>query len=138
MGKTLFCHWALLRKVKLHLLYSLHQCILYIYEIPLSLSFSKESPSSFSLYSYERLQTLNRFYGLLLDLLWNAHVVYALRSPELHPALQLCLTRAEKRGRFTSLDLLVAVGLLSSTGTLLAHSHCCSLACSGFFCRAAF
>ncbi|KAF4794877.1 hypothetical protein TURU_097864 [Turdus rufiventris] len=66
-----------------------------------------------------------------LDLLQDFHVPLVLSSPELDSALQMCLTRAEQRGRIMSLDLLAMLFLMLpripmaflATRALLAHGQ---------------
>jgi len=54
----------------------------------------------------------DQFCGPPLDPLQQLHVFSVLRAPELDKGLQVGLTRAEQRGRITSLDLLAMLLLM--------------------------
>jgi len=62
------------------------------------------------------LQALNHLCGPSLDSLHYVHVSLELGSPELGPAVRMHLTRAEWRGRITSLDLLATLFAMSLGG----------------------
>lgn len=85
--------------------------------IPFQRKLSSLSSLSFSL--YQMLQLLNHHCGLSLDSLQFVHVLLALVSPSLNPALRVCLISAERRERITSRDLL-AMLLLMQPQRLLA------------------
>lgn len=87
------------------------------------------SPDSLSFSLYQMLQLLNHHCGLSLDLLQFVHVLLALVSPSLNPALWVCLISAEQRERITSRDLQAilflmqpeAVGFLCHKGRSLGY-----------------
>lgn len=75
------------------------------------------------------LQSLNHLCGLSQVSLWYVHVSLILVIPVLDPALQMCLTRAEERGRITSLDLLLML-CLTQPRVLLAFFLAVAASCS--------
>lgn len=50
-------------------------------------------------------QSLHHLHGLSLSLFQCVHISLILQSSDLDPAVQVCLTRAEQRGRITSINL---------------------------------
>ena len=95
---------------------------------PLGLLSSRLSSSSYrSPSSCQLLQSLNHLFGPALDWLQYVYSSLILRSPDLDPELQVCLTSAEQRGRIISFkwlatSLLVQPRLLLSF--FLARAHC--------------
>lgn len=72
------------------------------------------------------LQSPNHLCGPLLDSLLYAHVCIELGSPKLDPALELCLTKAEQRGRSASLNSLAMLFLMQTRrllGCFAARVH---------------
>lgn len=79
-----------------------------------SLLQARQSQISQPLLDCQMLQSPNHLCGPSLDSLLHAHVCIELGSPKLDPALELCLTRAEQRGRITSLSLLAMLFLMQT------------------------
>ena len=73
------------------------------------------------------LEALSSLCNVLLDSLPYAHVGLVLENPELDRGLQMCLIRAEQKGRITSLDLLARLCLVQPRMPLdffAARAHC--------------
>lgn len=74
------------------------------------------------------LSFINQLGGPLMHSIHYAYVPPVLGSPALDPAPQVCLTKAEERERFTSLDLLAMLFLVQPRRLLaafVAGARCC-------------
>ncbi|XP_069664098.1 coiled-coil domain-containing protein 169 isoform X3 [Haliaeetus albicilla] len=88
---------------------------------------AEQSQLSHPLLICQMLQSLHHLHSPVLDLLQEVPVLLVPGSPELDPALQICLTSAKEKGRITSLDLLAAFFLMEPGWPLAffaARAHC--------------
>lgn len=110
---------------------------------PLSLLQVEQTWISEPLFLHQVLQSVSYFRSAVLHLLQCIPVYFVLGSPELDPAPQICLTRAEKSGRITSCDLLAVLFLMQPKPLLQGRLvGWCSAgwmpAPQGLLCKAAF
>lgn len=83
----------------------------------------------------ENLQSLNYHHITLLDRLWHVYASLVLQSPDSDPAIQMCLTRAQKREKVSSFSpQVILLQPRSQLAFIATRAQIAGLFC---FCRAA-